>query len=492
MHRPHGGETRFSRCRRLPFRGFAWAIVSVLASSWGCDATPTRTPPQRADIVIIVLDTVRWDRLSAYGYRRQTSPEFDRFASEGRLFRNAYASGGWTTPSHASFFTGFHSIRHGATQEDARLRGKLRTLAEILSTAGYETMGITGNPMITRNHGFAQGFERYQETWRGVEQQTRDSISVEQVESFLADRDPSRPFFLFLNLFGAHTPYDSCGASCGYFGARLGDGIVDSQWHDFYLGRRSFSEEEYDRLDRLYDQEVREVDRHLGRVLRAMERHRSERVPFIVVTSDHGENIGDHRHVNHVFTLYETTIRIPLVVRSSGRVEAGSVEERAVQLVDLFPTLLRVAGISPKLHEHHGHDLLSEDDFERPIVTEYYRPDQAFSAMRRVATRSEMRHVAPHRRRIRTVMDGGWKLHWGSDGRHELYELATDPHEQENRIHDPGTARITEILERQLVAFVEQYGEGRSAATQSRPRMRPKVPLDPETEAALRALGYVD
>ena len=110
MHRPHGGETRFSRCRRLPFRGFAWAIVSVLASSWGCDATPTRTPPQRADIVIIVLDTVRWDRLSAYGYRRQTSPEFDRFASEGRLFRNAYASGGWTTPSHASLFTGFHPI----------------------------------------------------------------------------------------------------------------------------------------------------------------------------------------------------------------------------------------------------------------------------------------------------------------------------------------------------------------------------------------------
>ena len=471
--------------------GLIWALGLCLLACSGGVPGPDGAAVDAPDILVVVLDTVRRDRLATYGYPRETSPRFDALGLQSRLFHDAYATSSWTPPSHASIFTGLYPIRHGTTQEHWALRGDFDTLAEILGATGYETGGVSGNVMLSRKLGFDQGFETYHESWRGVTKSERDPTSVAWIEGFLASRSKSRPLFLFVNLIGAHTPYDSCGASCGAFGAALDGGIVDSRWREYYPGRVAFSPADFDRLNRLYDAEVLEVDAHLGHIVDAFDRHASRENPVIVVTSDHGENIGEHRHVNHVFSLYQTTIRIPLLIRAAAHFEAGSADRRAVQLVDLFPTILHAAGIPLVDHASHGIDLIGESDAHRAIITEYYRPVQALSPLLESATADERQRLSPFWRRIRTVSQDGWKLHWGSDGGFELYHLTEDPHEARDLIDTAdGASRKARLLER-----LQGFTEGYQAADDGSDRQvdpEPMPILDEATEAELRALGYID
>ncbi|MCP5042409.1 MAG: sulfatase [bacterium] len=448
--------------------------------------TPSDPAPQRPDIAVIVLDTVRRDRLSSYGYPRKTSPQLDHLAQSARVFDNAYATSSWTTPSHASLFSGWYPVRHGATQENWQLSPDVETLAEIMTDAGYQTVGVAGNVMITAERGFAQGFEIWHESWRGAKNHLRDSITVDWLTNFLSTRDDPRPLFLFVNLIGAHTPYDSCGSSCGVFGARLDGGLSNSFWKDYYLGRRTFDALQLERLNRLYDAEIREADANLARVLRAFDSQTDAERSFVAVTSDHGENIGDHGHVNHVFSLYETTVQIPLLIRHPTAFAAGTRDGRPVQLVDLFASALAAAGIAQAEHPTHGRSLLGDEVLERPILTEYYRPDQAMERLYPSGEGRGHRRTARYERRLRTLSRGGWKLVWGSNGKHELYHLASDPAEAHDRIDDPAASEIRNALLEELAALVEELGRGEPFGHDEQP------PLDAKTREELRALGYLE
>jgi arylsulfatase A-like enzyme len=405
-----------------------------------------------------------------------------------RLFTNAYSTNSWTAPSHGSLFTGLYPATHGTTQEYWGLSEGLLTLAEILSTEGYETVGAIGNPVIARKRGFSQGFELYHEAWRSHRGTLRDGETVSFVEDYLAKRSRDRPLFLFVNLIGAHNPYDSCGRSCGAFGAELDGSPVDAFWLDFYLGRRRPSDAELDRLGRLYDAELHEVDAQLGRILRALDVHTPLDTTFLAVVSDHGENIGDHGHVNHVFSLYETTTRIPFVVRYPVGLVPGEEDARPVQLLDLFPTILGVAGVAADAYPSQGVDLLlpGPHDEPRAMLTEYYRPVQAKQRMLPIATPEEFVRLERYERRIRALTSEGWKLIWGSDGRHELYHLAQDPDEKHDLIDDPASAAQRDRLMRQLEAMVADLGGDAEPAAEM------AAPVDEETQRELRALGYTD
>jgi len=454
-----------------------WALV-------GCE--PATPPAPRPDIAIVVLDTVRRDRLSTYGYARRTSPQLDRIARTARVFDNAYATSSWTTPSHASLFTGWYPVRHGATQENWQLSQEVTALAEILSQDGYQTAGVAGNVMITAERGFAQGFEIWHESWRGAKNHLRDAITLEWITDFLARRDDPRPLFLFVNLIGAHTPYDSCGQSCGAFGARLDGQLVNHFWKDYYLGQRAFDRAQLERLNRLYDAEVREVDANLARILRSFDAHTDATQSLVAITSDHGENIGDHGHVNHVFSLYESTVQIPLVIRYPRAFAAGTRDARPVQLVDLFPSVLAAAGISPLTHPSHGRNLLADDTTPRAIFTEYYRPEQALEQLVAKGGARDPQRINRYLRRLRSLSRGGWKLVWGSDGRHELYHLAEDQAELHDRIDDPQTNEIRDALLEELTSLVDELGRGERFARDE------ESPLDEKTREELRALGYLE
>jgi arylsulfatase A-like enzyme len=490
------GQMVWFRNQSMIRSGSLFALIG-LTIAFGCDGqgpSPGEAGVSRPDIVLIVLDTVRRDRLSAYGYERNTSPEFDALASKSRRYTDAHATGAWTVPSHASVFTGLYAASHGATQETTLLAQGLETLAETLSGAGYETAAITGNAMINRERGFDQGFEHYRESWRKVKKVNRDPVTVEWVKAFLGERKRNRPYFLFVNLIGAHTPFDSCGLRCGKFGESLGGGIVDSDWLSVYRGRRNLSAEQLERLQRLYDAEIAEVDRNLGQILRALEDYYADKLagdPLLIVTSDHGENIGDHGHVNHVFSLHETTVAIPLVIRPPGRAtEGGALDDRPVQLVDLYPTILKAAGFDLEAYPSQGFDLFDsrlDSMIEgRPVFAEYYRPRQALEVLLRNATPLEAERLAKYRRRLKSVTEDGWKLVWAGDGSHELYDLGNDPGELRNLIRDPAAASRRDSLLATLNELMSRYEQ----MTQDPKARAPS--LDAETREELRALGYLE
>jgi arylsulfatase A-like enzyme len=445
-------------------------------------------PPAQPDLILVVLDTVRPDHLSTYGYERETSPHLDRFRRRATLFEHAYSTSTWTAPAHASAFTGLYPVGHGATIEGWDLDGEVSTLAEILSGAGYESIAVVGNPMIGKKQGYDQGFDIYVETWRRARAAKRqaDAVTTEWVESLLASRTSTQPLFLFVNLVGAHNEYDSCGSSCGTFGADPEDGVVHNSWRQVYAGRRAFSQVELTRLGDLYDSEILEVDRYLARLLGALERAGKDERSAVVVMSDHGENLGDHGHLDHVFSLYESTTRVPLLIRFPHRFEPGGAREDRVSLVDLFPTLLEIAGVSAAAHPSQGRSLLGppRDDGDA-ILSEYYRPGLLLEGTIELSE-DEAARFEPFQRRMRTLERDGWKLHWGSDGRHELYHLAQDPEERFDRIDDPVAASVRGELLREIEALVTRYDRGRVDSGEAR------TELDAETRKELEALGYLE
>jgi len=469
------------------------AALASSASMISCSGEAPRESDEEAtgprpDIVFIVLDTVRKDRLSTYGYARDTSPNLSRISKRGRRFTNAYATSSWTTPSHASLFTGLYPVHHGATQENWVLSSDVNSIAEILGEEGYQTVGVAGNVMITKERGFAQGFEIYHESWRGAKRHLRDALTVDWLADFFAKRDDPRPLFLFINLIGAHAPYDSCGDNCGAFGEALDGRIANSFWKDFYLGSRRFTDDQFDRLNRLYDAELREVDANVGRIVRNYDKWRDGNTSFIAITSDHGENIGEHDHVNHVFSLYETTVQIPLVVRYPPAFEAGTVDANPTQLVDLFSTALVVARAPDAARSTHGQNLLDEAREPRAVLTEYYLPEQAMLRIFPDGTDAVAEHprLQRYHRQLRSLTRDGWKLIWGSDGKHELYNLNGDPKELRNLIAKSGAAKRRDALLKELEQLVGRYGEGAIAPAGA------QQPLDSETQAELRALGYLE
>ncbi len=464
-----------------------------------CSDTANTLPASATghDIVIIVLDTVRKDRLSTYGYERATSPNLDSMIATARNFDNAHATSGWTTPSHASLFSGLYPVAHGATQENWRLTEDVESLAEVLGGAGYQTVGVAGNVMITAERGFAQGFEIYHESWRSAKMHARDAITVDWVKKFLSERDDPRPLFLFVNLIGAHGPFDSCGSSCGAFGAKLDGQITNSFWKDYYLGKRGLTDAQYDRLSRLYDAEVKEVDANVGRILKQFNSRHDPSTSFVAVTSDHGENIGDHGHVNHVFSLYESTLQIPLLIRYLPKLKRGR-DSRPAQLVDLYPTALDAAGLLEGRSATHGRNLLVDAQIQRSVFTEYYRPDQAMLRLFPDGGGQDNHRVRKYWRRLRSVSRDGWKLIWGSDGNHELYHLAIDPTEATDLIDAPDAATVRDKLLAELESLVAAYGDGTSLADDDTSSPSPDAAareqdgLDHETQEELRALGYIE
>lgn len=464
-----------------------WLLILALLPV-GC-SLPTGDPP---NIVLIVLDTVRRDHLSSYGYFRETSPQLEAFRKNARTYTRAYSTSSWTVPAHASIFTGLFPVRHGATQENDQLGAEFETLAEILRAGGYQTVGITGNPMIGLRRGFGRGFDLYRESWKIAPKRNRDLVTLDWIERFLKRRTDEKPLFLFVNLIGAHAPFASCEDNCGAFGAEIiPGGLNDSLWKQYYQGQIRFTRQNLDRLVRLYDAEIRQVDSTMGQILDAIDLHLSPETDFVAITSDHGENFGEHQHINHVFSIHETTIQIPMIIRYPGRAAAGSEDARATQLLDLFPTILRAAGIDRAANRHHGMDLFGDWDVERPILSEYYHPDQAIGRIYAEASPKVRKQLEPYRRRLRSLTLDGWKLIWGSDGRHELYDLAEDPKELENLIRNQEAAKRGEVLQKKLDTLIAHYG---ATPEPLAPGTVPEtlLPLDPETEAELRELGYIE
>jgi arylsulfatase A-like enzyme len=376
------------------------------------------------NVVLLSLDTLRADRLGAYGYRaRPTSPHLDSQLASGVVFDQAMAQRAATWPSLASLLTGLYPSGHGVDENGFGFPDDLPTLPMLLHAAGYRTGAFLSNMCEAKHRG-----------WDGFGcAGGKDGKTVQHALDWAAGLDGRRPYLLWVHLFGAHGPYFNGGDLAarsldpGYTGE-----LGPKKWRLDRVMTQKLPLDGADRrhLDALYDAAVMGSDHLAGLLLDGLRRSGRLDHTVVVVTADHGEELYGHNHyLYHACSLYQTTLHVPLGLAAPGLLPAAARVPQGVELIDVTPTLLDLLGIKGPA-EMHGRSLVPY--LERPGAG---GGKPAFSEYGDT--------------RIHTVLQDGWKLvdnpdgfdpvcipraapHHFPIGRTELYDLATDPRETAN------------------------------------------------------------
>jgi len=414
----------------------------------------------RPNILLIVIDTARADRFSIYGAPSDSTPAVAALAAEGAVYEHAVTPAPWTVPAHASLFTGLFPSAHGADSGHLRLDDEFTTLAESLRDAGYHTLGYTGNPWIGKLHNFDQGFDEYEETWRDFHDTEGDmgaAVFTGRVERFLEGRRASpltrgRPFFIFINYFEPHLPYDPPEPERERFLKPPVDReaverlrhLKHPQEMPYLLGLQKMPPDDLRILGALYTAEIAYVDRNLGELLGLLRREGELDRTVVVITSDHGEMLGEHGFLDHKLNVYEPLLHVPLVIRYPPAVPTPRRIAEPVYLQDLHPTLLALAGVPaprPAMDDTRraagwprdavllpGLDTLrgGRSTGDEPLVAECATPIQFLGVIRKAYPDAA---ITPWDRTLIAWREGNDKLHWSSDGHQRLYDLGGDPGE---------------------------------------------------------------
>ncbi|MFC7076777.1 sulfatase [Haloarcula halophila] len=484
----------------------------------------------RPNVVIVVLDTARFDDARGTVGGAPVMPALDRLASEGTECIRVSATAPWTLPSHASLFTGTYPSKHGAHAGHKRLTDDLPRLPSVLQTAGYETVAVSNNTWISGEFGFDIGFDTFYQTWQYIQSPTdlgriartrhgwemyrslaRELLSGnlpvnvlnalygrfgrkrtdsgaaqtnEFVRGWLRDRTDDAPFFLFVNYLEPHLEYRPPKSYTDRFlpadvSHDEAMSVPQDAW-GYLAGDVELSAHEFDILRGLYQAELAYVDDRLQELLTTLDTA-TDRETFVVVTSDHGENIGDHGLMDHQYSLHETLLHVPLVMSGGPFTGTGEVS-RPVQLVDLAPTILDTVGVdAPALRtETQGLSFHPDADDRRDyVIAEYLAPQPSMDALeKRVdAVPSEVRR---YNRSLRSISVDGRKLIRGSDGSRWLYDLTDDPDECTD-VSDTHPS-VASTLEQQLETWLDSFDHATN---------RDGPDIGASTRQRLEELGYL-
>ncbi len=457
---------------------FAAALAAALLPAAGC----SRSGDERPNIVIVVLDTVRDDVAElAEGSVSDPMPALDSLGREGTVFSNAWATAPWTLPSHASLLTGLLPSGHLCTGRNHRLAAEHRTIAEYLNEAGYEAAAFFSNPWLTElMSGMMRGFEsRYVES-RGddrihaLEGSQGGRASNSDIADWLDGRTGDRPFLMFVNYLETHLPYDPAMAFREAHMPDLApDDVVTTQWaYEFNAGLHPSEQVDWERINRLYVGDASTADALLGELMNMLKEHGLYDETVIIVTSDHGENLGDHGLMDHQFGVFETLLAVPLVVRAPGFLSPG-VRDDPVMLTDIFPAVLEAAGIDALPELPHARSILGPPSHtDRPIIAEYAGSNTAL--VDRLRMLNPELDTSSMQTAYATVRIGNLRLTVGSDGSHRFTDLATDPDEMVD-IQREGRA-IAGAMKACLPIVGESAGN---------------MEIDDEMREELRSLGYL-
>jgi arylsulfatase A-like enzyme len=425
--------------------------------------------PARPHVILVSIDTLRADHLGCYGYARDTSPRLDELARDAVVFRQAIAQAPSTLPSHASMLTSLLPSHHGASVANGTaLSADAVTLAEVLRAAGYRTASFNGGVQLDSLYGLDRGFE----TWRsarpgdaGAEVLTGDidrfDHVVEQATDWIGAVRPD-PFFLFLHTYETHHPYTPDAETLAPFDADyrgdLPDRVGLELLHAVNHGAMRLDEDDLRHVVAAYDAEIRSVDAALGRLLDFLRSEGLYDRTLLIVTSDHGEEFGEHGFVGwHSHSLHDELLRVPLVVKLPGSRLAGRAVADQVRGIDLAPTILDELGIAPP------------DAFEGASVGPLMESDAPLAPRASVGRQDVV------------ATDEAWSLRtpeWKWI-RGRLYQLSADPGETVDVASRH--AGVEAAMRAQLDALLR-----------ARPRPEPRhVRPGAALEERLRALGYV-
>lgn len=395
----------------------------------------TTAGPDRPNLVLFVMDTERFDRTSAYGYSRPTTPNLEQLANRGLLFEQAYATSSWTWPSMASMLTGRAPAAHGVrVHQSGFLAHELQTLAEVLQEQGFTTGAFVANPLLSSTHNYDQGFERFEGNAKLV---NGGQIVPQALEWLEANRE--HRFFLYLHLVDPHTPHTPRRAELEAFTGRTQrlaapDAMVARTFalrqrlgpDGFPLVEEVLQAGEGQWYSDVYDACVHQGDHWLGVVLERLQELGLTENTVVAYTSDHGEELLDHRNLGHGHELWQELVRVPLVLAGPG-IPAGERVTTPVSNRHLGPSLARFGGARLGV----ASEVLFLGDAaridERPI---FFETHEGWWKGRTAS--------------IYGVRRGDWVLHWCLDGGQQgaptgpaggevrLYHLGHDAEERED------------------------------------------------------------
>jgi arylsulfatase A-like enzyme len=437
--------------------------------------------------MILVMDTVRADHCSTWGYERITTPCLDRLAETSTVYTQAISPSPWTLPAHFSLFTGLFPSEHGVLTEQNKLRDGVPLLAEILRDSGYHTVGFTNNPWVSSLYGLDRGFEWFVEMFRGETGSEKGFLrkNFHRLERlvFLKDRGAEKtnihvkqwlkrwiyeerhtPFFIFVNYMEAHQVYapkrpfhhNFPGQLPPYMEA-LRNRNITSDKARIYAGIRSLTDGDYSTMVNMYDRAVSYLDFRIGELVAFLKEYELLDDTLLIITSDHGENFGEHRLagvklIEHLFCLYDSLLRVPLLIRWPEVFERGRTQTDLVQLNDVFHAVLRLLNLDDGGSQNWWEgDLLAKKKREFAFA-EYVTPPIQLEAFRRELPGHTFQQFDVDLKTIRTLEH---KLIKFQDGREEFYDLRDDPGEtvdlsaQGNEVQ----ARLADKLSQWLAAL---------------------------------------
>ncbi len=418
-------------------------------------------------MIIVLLDTLRADHLSSYGYEHKTSPNIDEFAKQAVVFRRHYSHSSRTGPSVATIFTGLYPRSHGVINPlshwDAKgtLTKSQTTLAEILKDYGFTCTGFITNPNIRERFGFKQGFGTYR-FLRG-----RAGAVNEKAKEFLAGSPGKRPFFLYLHYMDTHSPYDAPKAYESFFvdPAYAGPVTGDHRQLDYIVsGKFKPTKADIRHMKALYDQELLYFDSQFGQLMDFLKKRGLFDNSVIVFLSDHGEEFVEHGMALHGYTVYEEQLLVPLLIRAPGY--SPTVVNSTTLHVDIMPTLLELLGIkAPKPLQGSSLTPLMKGEKRKGV------PVFAHTQLRAVKTVQ-----------VQSLRLSDWKLieHRVPEKPYELYHLGRDPGELQNAARQEPD--LVKKMAARLSAFVRSLPPAKGKA----------VALTPEEIEELRSLGYIE
>lgn len=452
------------RTVRLHFEADS-AADEVPLAAWAEPVVFGDAKDERPNVLVLLIDTLRADRLGCYGNERGLTPTLDSIADRGVRFADTMSAASWTLPSHASLFTSSYPSQHGIWRDQV-LPDSLPTVAEVLHAAGYRTAAFTEGGFMDTAHGFARGHSLHDSKRRDC------SVTYARAAEWITARET--PYYAFVHTYQVHSPHNPPKEFRQRFvGPYAGElpKVVDTPVYQWGRKEPVPSAEDARYVEELYDAEVAYVDQQIGLFLERLEEAGSLENTLIIVTSDHGEEFFEHGAATHGHSLYQEQLHVPLILHWPGHFEGGRVAEHSVHSIDIAPTIA-MATETPAPESFVGSPLsLEPGEVPRPLFTPMKtlirsKPDRSGEAasslrmgsLKYISYPTDLRPYDTH-------------------PANALFDLANDPGETRNLL-DPQSAAE---WQRKLDVLYEQYPEVKGSEV---------AEYDEQIQEELRKLGY--
>ena len=490
--KPFSALTRLSR--GVPVYVAVFVVTYLISSGYGkLNVPPVGTQSgearaalsNRPNVILIIVDTLRADRLSCYGYETRTSPNIDRLAADGYLFQNALAQASWTKSSIATVVTSLYPSSHGAIGKPDQLPDQVVTLAEVMKEAGYYTAGLVDNVNIAPVFNFDQGFDEYhylapdhffyapesatqlmvynqlrlirerflsKKTW--VQFYYQDAVEVTDQAIAWFEGNTDKKFFLLLHYMDPHDPF--------FPHPYTGEGYAR-------VSMPSPPPDMAGKLSTVYDGEITYFDKELGRLLDWLEQNGLYDNTVVLLTADHGEEFFEHEGWWHGTTLYEEQIHIPLILKPEGGLDSALVITSLARSLDIPPTLLTLAGVDvPAVMQ--GQTLIDSTGAAAAVIPFVYSEEDFEGNVLKSVRDLKYKLVEANSNNPRGLSET------------EIFDMETDPLEKQNLAEGQFDH---ELLYRSWIEETEGFALERSVGTQT-------GEIDEATQERLKALGYVE